>query len=81
MTTVRLNEEIDGKIALLMEMEHTSKSEIIKRAIVEYYEQHIREKTPYELGKDLFGNHGSDSDLSSTYKGKLRNLLDEKHSH
>jgi Arc/MetJ-type ribon-helix-helix transcriptional regulator len=81
MTTVRLNEEIDGKIRVLMEMEHTSKSEIIKKAIVEYYEQHIGEKTPFELGKDLFGNHGSDSDLSTSYKSTLRKLLDEKHSH
>lgn len=81
MTTVRLNEEIDGKIRVLMEMESTSKSEIIKKAIVEYYEQHVGVKTPYELGRDLFGKHGSDTDLSATYKVKLRKLLDEKHSH
>lgn len=40
MTTVRLNKELENKIFTLMELEMSTKTEIIKRAIREYYEQH-----------------------------------------
>ena len=81
MTTVRLNEDIDSKLAVLTDLEHTSKSEIIKKAIIEYYDQHIVDKTPYELGKELFGKYSSDKDLSQSYKKRLMEKLNEKHSH
>jgi predicted transcriptional regulator len=80
-TTVRLNNEIDNKLRKLIETENTSKSEIIKKAISEYYEGHYQEKTPFELGEDLFGKFGADEDLSTTYKKKLKGMLNEKHSH
>ena len=81
MTTVRLNEDIDSKLSVLIELEHSSKSEIIKKAILEYYDQHITEKSPYELGKDFFGKYSADKDLSETYKKKLMDILNEKHTH
>jgi len=81
MTTVRLNDELDNKLGLLKDVEKTTKTEIIKKAILEYYENHIREKTPYELGEKLFGRNGSDESLSKTYKSKLKEKLNEKHSH
>ncbi|WP_319563011.1 CopG family transcriptional regulator [Marispirochaeta sp.] len=81
MTTVRLNEEIDSKITVLVDLEKTSKSEIIKKAILEYYDHHIGSRTAFELGKDLFGKYGDAEDLSSTYKKKLMDKLNEKHSH
>ena len=81
MTTVRLNEEIDSKINVLVDLEKTSKSEIIKKAIIEYYDHHIGTRTPFELGKGLFGKYGDAEDLSSTYKKKLMEKMNEKHSH
>ncbi len=81
MTTVRLNNEIDNKLRKLIETENTSKSEIIKKAISEYFEGHYQEKSPFELGEDLFGKFGADEDLSTTYKKKLKGMLNEKHSH
>jgi predicted transcriptional regulator len=42
MTTVRLNNEILNKVATLTKIEKTTKSEIIKKAIIEYYD--IRSK-------------------------------------
>jgi predicted DNA-binding protein len=81
MTTVRLNDELDNKLGLLKEVEKTTKTEIIKKAILEYYENHIKEKTPYELGEELFGRNGSSESLSQTYKYKLKEKLNEKHSH
>jgi predicted DNA-binding protein len=81
MTTVRLNDDIDNKLVLLKDLEKATKTEIIKRAIVEYYEHHIQEKTPYELGENLFGRAGSEKDLSQNYKMKLKGKLNEKHAH
>lgn len=60
MTTIRLNEDIDNKLTLLKEVEKTTKTEIIKKAIVEYYARHIQKKTPYEIGESFFGRYGSD---------------------
>lgn len=81
MTTIRLNDDLNGKIAILQDIENVTKTEIIKRAIIEYYQHHIKEKTPYELGEDLFGKYGASTDLSTTYKSKLKGKLNAKHSH
>jgi len=81
MTTVRLNDDIDNKLSVIIELERATKTEIIKKAIVEYYEQHFPEKTPYEVGKDLFGKYGDNEDLSQTYKSELKEKLNAKHTH
>ena len=51
MTTIRLNDDLNSKLLALKNIEQVTKTEIIKRAIVEYYEHHVNEKTPYELGE------------------------------
>ncbi len=81
MTTVRLNNDIDNKLSILTEVENTTKTEIIKKAIAEYYTHHLQNKTPYELGEALFGKYGGDTDLSKTYKSKLKEKMNEKHTH
>ena len=81
MTTVRLNKDIDSKLSILIEIEKSSKSEIIKKAIIEYYNQHVQEKSSYEIGKELFGRYGSDENLSENYKKKVKEKLDEKYAH
>lgn len=81
MTTVRLNKDINNKLSILIEMEKKSKSEIIKKAILEYFNQHVREKSPYETGRDLFGKYGSENLSSDSYKEKVKEKLREKHSH
>lgn len=81
MTTVRLNNDIDTKLSLLKDIEKTTKTEIIKKAIALYYLQHIQTKTPYETGEALFGRFGSDEDLSQSYKAKLKDKLNAKYTH
>lgn len=81
MTTVRLNDDIETKLSMLTEIEKVSKSDVIKKAIAEYYESHYQKHTPYELGADLFGKYGSEDDLSQNYKSKLKGKLNDKHSH
>ncbi len=81
MVTVRLNDEINNKLSVLMDIYKTTKSEIIKKAINKYYEQHVTPLTPYALGKDLFGRYGSSETLSENYKTKIKEKLHEKHPH
>jgi predicted transcriptional regulator len=81
MTTVRLNEEMLNKISVLEKLENATKSEIIKRAITEYYKKQIMHTTPYETGVDLFGKYGSFNVQSEDYKTRLKEKLSEKHSH
>lgn len=81
MTTVRLNDEIETKLSRLTQIEKSSKSDVIKKAITEYFDSHYQEQTPYELGADLFGKHGSDENLSVNYKQKLKDRLNEKYAH
>ncbi len=81
MTTIRLNDDLNNKLITLKALENATKTEIIKRAISEYYLHHVKEKTPYELGEDLFGKFGDDPGLSVSYKSKLKRKLHEKHSH
>ncbi len=81
MTTVRLNNDILNKIDTLTKIEKTSKSEIIKKAIIEYYDMRAKDSMPFELGADLFGRYGSGNSLSSNYKIKLKEKLHEKHSY
>ncbi|MBL7005868.1 MAG: CopG family transcriptional regulator [Spirochaetia bacterium] len=81
MTTVRLNDDINDKLSVLIELIHESKSEIIKKAIVEYYENHIQKMTPYEVGENLFGKYGKDENLAANHKARLKEKLHEKHAH
>ena len=81
MTTVRLNNEILNKITALTKIEKTTKSEIIKKAIIEYYDLRTKDLKPFELGMDLFGRYGNGKYSSVNYKIKLKEKLHEKHSH
>jgi RHH-type transcriptional regulator, rel operon repressor / antitoxin RelB len=82
MLTVRLPENLERDLNIRARTEKTAKSEIVKRAIQEYLENHRADKTPYELGADLFGSGGSGrSDLSRNYKQLLTESLHGKHAH
>ncbi len=79
MTTVRLNEEILNKISTLIKVEKSTKSEVIKKAIIEYYNKRAKNLSPFEIGMDLFGKYGSRESLSNNYKIKLKEKLHEKY--
>jgi hypothetical protein len=81
MISVRLNEKILKKISTLMEIKQTTRTEVIKQAINEYYERHSQDLGPFELGKDLFGKYGAGETLSVGYKKKIKERLNEKHPH
>ena len=82
MVTIRLPDEMEAQLEALTHIENTTKTEVIRTALSEYIEKHLHKKTPYELGRDLFGKYGSeDSDRSISYKERIKKILHEKHSH
>ncbi|SFP42959.1 ribbon-helix-helix protein, CopG family [Hydrogenimonas thermophila] len=83
MLSVRLPKDIEQELANVARLEQTTKTEIVREAIL-FFLENLKEKrknTPYTLGKDLFGVYDGDSDLSSNYKQKLDEILNEKHNH
>lgn len=82
MVSLRLSDEYEKKLEKVAEIEKKSKSEIIKLALKQYFAYYENEKSPYEIGKELFGNYGSGTDkLSTDYKKILKEKLNEKYSH
>ncbi len=61
----------------------TSKTNVIREALENLFNQEESEKDSYELGEEYFGKYGSgDGSLSTTYKNKLKGKLnDTYHSH
>ena len=82
MLSVRLSDDMEKKLSQLAKKTNHSKSDIVKEALNEYIVKVEKKEQPYELGKDLFGKYGSsDGSLSSTYKKKIREKINEKNAH
>ncbi len=82
MISVRLSKELEEKIELLSKEENVTKSDIIKEALNEYLISHEKKRSPYDLGEELFGTHGSGKgNLSKSYKKKVREKIYAKISH
>lgn len=80
MTTVRLPIEYKQKLEVLSVLKKKSKSELIKEALDIFFETEKSEMNSYESGKDYFGQYGSGrSDLSTTYKHKLKEKFHAKY--
>jgi hypothetical protein len=81
MLTTRLTSSEEKKLEEYCEQNGLSKSQVVKEALAQY----LAKKSivsAYESGQDLFGPASSNkTDRSSTYKKRLRKMLDEKHSH
>jgi hypothetical protein len=81
MISLRLSNDLDDKLNQIAKNEKISKSEIVKRALVLYFEDYHKTHSPYDLGADLFGKYGSgNGTLSQNYKNILKGKLREKHS-
>jgi len=78
MMTIRLDPELEARLVSLSQKKGISKSAVIKEALQFYLKQEKIDKTPYELGADLFGvDSGSnvDTNASVTYKKKIKEKL------
>ena len=83
MISLRLPFELEQELNTIAKLESTTKTQIVREAIVQFI-ANLKEKksqTPYSLGHDLFGVYEDDENLSSNYKNKLDEILNEKYSH
>ena len=62
MLTVRLDQELEKKIMRISRQKKCSKSDIIKDSLSLYFAHQSISPTPYELGHDFFGKHGSSTE-------------------
>jgi len=81
MISVRLPESLEKELNQLAESENVTKTYLVKEALNKYIAEKEEKKDPYQLGKDLFGRHGSkEGDLSTTYKKRVSDEIHEKYS-
>lgn len=82
MTSIRLSADVEKKIEKISRTEKTTKSEIIKTALKEYFDSYDKKSTPYDLGKNIFGKYGSGKgDLAKNRKKILKEKISDKISH
>ncbi|MBU0693607.1 MAG: hypothetical protein KKC11_02915 [Candidatus Omnitrophica bacterium] len=80
--TARCDIHIKETLDILSQSEHLSKSEIMAKSILEYYQRHFPSKAFLKTERELFGRYGSDKgDLSIKRKKYIGEVLDRKHSH
>jgi predicted DNA-binding protein len=80
-TTARLPVDTTNKLLALARIKGRTKSDIIKESIEFYYDHEENEIDSFTLGEPYFGKYSSgDSDLSTTYKERLRGILSAKHN-
>ncbi len=82
MISLRLPAKIEKQLNEIARKEHLSKSAIIKDALNLFFMEYDNKLSPFDLGRDLFGRHGSNNgNLSVQYKKLLKEKLNEKFSH
>ena len=82
MTYIRLQAALEQQISREARKKQTSKSEIIKTALLEYLDREERMPSPFQLGEEVFGKYGSgNEDDSTAYKQRLKDKLRDKHTH
>ncbi|WKV12745.1 hypothetical protein [Marivirga harenae] len=81
MLTTRLTTSEEKKLTEYCLQHGLSKSQVVKEALAQYLTKNS-DVSAYESGQDLFGSASSnDTDRSTTYKERLKKMLNEKHSH
>ena len=79
MKTVRLPKKLEQQLKTYATREGVSESQIIRDALVEYMAHKTEHITPYEAGKNLFGQVGSEGTTSSSaYKSELKKKIRER---
>ncbi|HEY2135455.1 MAG TPA: hypothetical protein VGH49_06180 [Xanthobacteraceae bacterium] len=79
--TIRLPTELEADLRARLDRRRVGLSDFVRDAIAEKLEREPdRAPSAYDLGKELFGKHGSGRhDLSSNRKAILEELLRAKH--
>ena len=79
--TIRLPEELETELRVRLDAHDVGLSEFVREAIAEKLDREASgQPSAYELGKNVFGKHGSGrDDLSTNRKAILGELLRAKH--
>ena len=78
MLAVRLPQDLEKELINYSKNNNISKSKAVKEAL-ELYLKEKKNKTPYELGENIFGRYSSGrDDLSTTYKQKIKEKIRAK---
>ena len=83
MLAVRLNKDLENELNYYSKLNAKTKTLVVKEALELYFKtkREQNKKSPYELGENLFGVASSkESDLSTTYKRRLKEKLSAKYS-
>jgi len=82
MIAVRLPQELENRLNILSKSLNKTKTDVVKEALLLYFKtQEQNPKSPYELGKELFGKYSSnEKDLSTTYKKRIKEKINAKYS-
>lgn len=81
MISVRLDNQLEEELKQAASSIGLSKSEYVRQTLMDKLTEEKSQKSPWELGKDLFGKYGSNrSDLSQNYKKLIKVKLRVKHS-
>jgi hypothetical protein len=80
--TIRLPEELDARLRRLLDARGLGLSGFVREAIAEKLDREAAgQPSAYQLGRNLFGKHGSGrDDLSTNRKAILDELLRAGHS-
>lgn len=81
--TVRLETQLEDQLEDYCRLEGTTKSAVVTEALRQYLHQLRQNRTPYELGADLFGadtSDATDEPVSQNYKALLKEKLSAKYS-
>ncbi len=77
--SIRLDPELEAELARAAAQTGRSKSELVKASLREYLARVVPRKTPYELGKDLFGGpSAAAATLDLTSKDRVRSTIVER---
>ncbi|MGJ4789535.1 ribbon-helix-helix protein, CopG family [Leptospira koniambonensis] len=79
MISLRIPPDLERQLDSFAKSKGKSRSEIVKESILEYIKNHSSNKTPFELGEDLFGKHSANNqELSQNRKSALKEILKDK---
>jgi hypothetical protein len=79
--TIRLPEKLEAELRTRLDAEDLELSEFVRQAIAEKLDREAAGRSPaFELGKNVFGKHGSGrGNLSTNRKAILAEVLRAKH--
>jgi RHH-type transcriptional regulator, rel operon repressor / antitoxin RelB len=79
--SIRLGEKLETKLRKHLSSEEESLSDFVRKAVEDRLERVSAKKSPYQLGKDLFGKYSSGrGDLSRRSKEVFREKMRARHA-